>query len=246
VLFGLATLFRPENQAVVVLVAVGLLILSRSVRLPIVLVSGFVLALAPWVLRNWTKIGVLGVVDPIYAYSNLALGTSGDYGDPIGALRNRYATGVVSAVERDAYVRVAKDTYVNRWRESPWRVLWLKVRLLTRATLYGLDGLYPDDWSLHSLWDKRRVVPLLLRIGSMVVFGPLFVAAVVTGLQLGTVPASVRVLALTHLLAIVLLGLVVHAEARFFIPSRLLLAPIACVSASASLAACLHLRRSAL
>lgn len=225
-LLGIGSLLRLENLLLACLLCMTLLVLRKQARPALLVALGFAIATTPWLLRNWQQTGIASLTDPIYSYSNLAIGTSGEYDDPVSSLRNQYNSGLVTPEQREQYLVLARDTYLERWRTAPLATLTLKARMLIKAIVFDAKPLLPEHWSFRKAFASTHWPALLLQGTLLLLYGPLFLLLVATGLSTGSSTAEYKVLTSLPFACITLLLLLVYAEQRFFIPGRLLLAPM--------------------
>ena len=224
-LFGIAALFRPENQIVIFILFFTALFLIKKTYI-LSLLTGIILVLTPWCLRNYYNFGFFSITDPIYSYSALPFGTSGDLGDPVSSKRNDYVRGDVSNDERRAYVELTKKVYLKRWREKPIGIINYKITSLFRSLAYGLEGYISTDWALSCLWEKGKYFRITLRLICKMLYGPIFFLLVLFGLINHLKDEPKLIILLTHFITIMMLWAFICVDIRYFLPSYFLLMPL--------------------
>lgn len=222
--FGLATLCRPENILIALVVAVCL----WNVKHTLIVVTSLMLLVAPWLIRNYRILGDVTLIDSVSSNCNLVAGTfpaDDPFEDPVYRRRVELTSGHVTKADRDAYATLARNTYFERWRANPFGVFFLKAKRLLRPIFYGLEDYAVGEnssWSFHS---PRKSYPLIaLRLLSMLLYGLVFFGLVALGIWRSK---ERRILFLVIPYAVmIIVGFVAYADHRHFILSRLLLIPL--------------------
>ncbi|HKZ81608.1 MAG TPA: hypothetical protein VJ124_25290 [Pyrinomonadaceae bacterium] len=222
-LLGISALLRPENQVVGLVVCLALFCYRQRLA-ALVVALAFCGTLLPWALRNHHHFGFWAITDPVYSFSNLPLGTSGDYGDPIVSMRVQIMADGITQREREQYVSLAFDTYVGRWRGAPLSVGREKAYQLAGLLTYALEGFVGSEWGIQNAIQSGKYHYVLVRVACKVLYGPVFFCLAVVGLFFGQPKRDLRFCAL-HMLSMVVLGFLVYAEPRFLLPGRVLLLP---------------------
>ena len=224
-LFGIAALCRPENQIVIfILFFTSLFLIKKTYILS--LLTGIILVLTPWCLRNYYNFGFFSITDPIYSYSNLPFGTYADISDPVASKRNNYVRGDVSNDERCAYIELTKKVYLNRWKENPIGIIKYRIISLFKALTYGLGGYVSSDWALSCLWKKGKYFSITLRLICKMLYGPIFFFLVLFGLINHLKDEPKLIILLVHFIGMMVVWAFICVVGRFFIPSYFLLMPL--------------------